>query len=1139
VGVTYTRAADRGADRVARGLGPIDLRLIAVSLVAVAGVALTSAAKLATIDFTPVAGPSINLNLVRDARPLEGPLEQVFSNPVDRHFAALELSGFLSGSSADWRTLPNVGAIGHAQVSLDAVRRTRGLERYADRARAIEDLPPNRLRQGYGESAGAAAKAEGGSHGITSDGAPGTSVDVVQRSTMALLTPAEIATLKPSFTVRSRRQFVWSVLWSTMVYVVGFHAAAAFWWWRRRRGDRVLLAAAHLLTAIGLCTIIARPDPLRDLLLFPRYAQTVAAGAMAMALVTVIDFRTPRFRQLTYVPLLAAFLLSLMLIAFGRGPGGSTARVNLGPVQPIEAIRLLLVLFLAGYFARRWELLRQLRQVSFRARELPRWLNMPRAEYALPVVVGIAAALGLLFLQKDLGPALILGLLFLGLYAIARRRIGMPVAGLALLLLGFYVSYRLHLPPTVVDRVRIWQSPWDNAVRGGDQIAHAMWALASGGAAGTGLGLGSTRYLPAGHTDLILASVGEELGAVGLAIVAALYFAIGWRAFRASRRASTDYELFLAVGAALLVTIPALLMACAIVGVTPLTGVVTPFLSYGGSAMLANFAALGILSSIQANGAENQALHAFETPLRWLAAAPIVLGVLPAVVLANIQVRHADDYAIKPHLGLQADGSRRYAYNPRILDVVRQIPRGSVYDRAGLPLATDDDAVMQKAAPIYQRLGVSLDTICPAPAARCYPLGGRAFHLLGDARSRVNWTASNTSFIERDDEARLRGFDDHAQAVPVFDGTGAETWTVRRDFRQVLPLLRHRFEPDHPDVKALLNRRRDVRLTLDARFQLKVADIVATYARKSSTGMAAAVVIDADSGELLASVSYPWPAVTTSGFDTSVPASLLDRARYGLYPPGSTFKLITAAAALRQDPRSADAKFTCVQLPDGRVGARVPGWNRPVRDDVKDRRPHGTLDMHSAMVVSCNAYFAQLAVRIGPQALLDTARIVSIALARGNAVQRIRDTLPQVGYGQGEVVVAPVKMAQIAAAIASGGRVPEVHPEPDPRAERTGVTLLPPSAARLLATYMRDVVVSGTGRSLQGEPIPIAGKTGTAEITGAESHAWFVGFAPYGPSRRHIAFAVLLENAGYGGAASAPAAGEIVSAASALGLLGP
>jgi cell division protein FtsW (lipid II flippase) len=955
--------------------------------------------------------------------------------------------------------------------------------------------------------------------------------------TLPVLTSADLSALKPSFSVRTRRDFAAAVVRSTLLYVVAFHIPVVFWWWRKQPGDRVLLAAAHALTTIGLCAMIARPDPVRDLLLFPRYVDTIVLGVAVMAIVAVVDFRSPRLRQLTYVPLLAAATLSVMLIVFGRGPGGSSARVNLGPVQPIEAIRLLVLLFLAGYFARRWELLRELRQPAFRSRVVPSWLDVPRAEYALPVVAGVALALLLLFLQKDLGPALILGLTFLGLYAIARGRVGMPIAGLTMLLFGFYASYRLHVPPTVVERVRIWQSPWDNAVRGGDQVAHAMWSLATGGASGSGLGLGSTRYLPAGHTDLILASIGEELGAWGLAIVAALYLAICWRAYRIARRASTDYEFFLATGAMLLLAIPTILMASAMVGAVPLTGVVTPFLSYGGSAMLANFAALGMLASVRAGGAGGEGLQVFDAPLRWTTVALAALAAVPIIALVNVQVRSADRYAVRPHLGLQADGSRRYAYNPRLLDVVRQIPRGTIYDRAGLPLASDDARVKASAAETYRKAGVQLTASCADGDSRCYPLAGRMFHVLGDARTRLNWTASNTSFIERDDEARLRGFDDHATDVQVTDGSGATAWTVRRDFTQVLPLLRHRFEPDHPAVRSLLARPHDIHVTIDARLQVRVGDILARYAAASSVGRAAAVVVDADSGDLLASVSYPWPAASTAGLDTSNQAALLDRARFGLYPPGSTFKLVTAAAALRQNARSSQQKYTCVRLPDGRVGAKIPGWSRPVRDDVKDRTAHGTIDMHSALVVSCNAYFAQLALEIGPQALAETARAINVALARDNSMQRIRNTLPQIGYGQGEVVLAPVKMAQIAAAIASGGRIPQIQPEREQGGEAAAGEFLPPSSARLLASYMRDVVVSGTGRSLRDSAVPIAGKTGTAEITGADSHAWFAGFAPYGPSPRHIAFAVIIEHAGYGGTAAAPAAGEIVSAAAAVGLL--
>src|SRR6185295_15862721 len=180
-----------------------------------------------------------------------------------------------------------------------------------------------------------------------------------------------------------------------------------------------------------------------------------------------------------------ALSLSLLLIAFGSGPGASTAKVNLGPVQPVEATRLLLALFLAGYFARRWELLR-VRGRTIRDRALPAWINLPRADYFLPVVVGVGAALAFFFLQRDLGPALLLCCVFLAIYAIARGRTAMAIIGLGLLVLGFYVGYRLNVSPTLAARVRMWQSPWDNGLAGGDQVAHAMWALASGGPLGTG-----------------------------------------------------------------------------------------------------------------------------------------------------------------------------------------------------------------------------------------------------------------------------------------------------------------------------------------------------------------------------------------------------------------------------------------------------------------------------------------------------------------------------------------------------------------------------------------------------------------------------------------------------------------------------
>ena len=198
----------------------------------------------------------------------------------------------------------------------------------------------------------------------------------------------------------------------------------------------MLLSSAHLLTALGFAALLSRQDPLRDTELFVRYAQLTSSGLILFALVSALDFRKVARAGLTYLPLVGALALSAVLILFGRGPSGSNAKVNLGPVQPVEFIRLLLALFLAGYFARRWEVLRDVRSQTVREFRLPRWLNLPRVDYVLPLVAGVAAALAFFFLQKDLGPALFLSCVFLMTYAIARNRVGLAVAGFATLIAG-------------------------------------------------------------------------------------------------------------------------------------------------------------------------------------------------------------------------------------------------------------------------------------------------------------------------------------------------------------------------------------------------------------------------------------------------------------------------------------------------------------------------------------------------------------------------------------------------------------------------------------------------------------------------------------------------------------------------------
>jgi cell division protein FtsW (lipid II flippase) len=1091
--------------------------LVITSVVVALAIALaylgrTRAETLVTADRTA----PINLNAGPDAAALEAPLAAAFPYPADRRFAARMIAGRPAGS------LPNVGALLSLTASADSISRDRSVVVFKDRLDAA--------RTAARESKHEAPR------------------------TVPLLTGAELSALKPGVSVRTSDEFRTSVIWCALAMLLGFHAVSLLWRVRGVPGDRLLLALAHLLVGLGFVVMLTRPDPLRDTFLLSRYTQGVAIALAVFGALSLVNLDRPAVRELSYVPLVLALLLSLLLIVFGSGPGTSQAKVNLGPFQPIEAIRLLMALFLAGFFARRWELIRQAR---------PGRVNVPRLAHVLPVVAGVGAALVLFFFQKDLGPALLLSLMFLSLFAVARGGGWIAGAGLTTLVAGFAVGYVLNISNTLAARVAMWQSPWDNAVRGGDQIAQAMWGLAAGASAGTGTGLGQTRFVPESHTDLVFAAIGEELGLIGLVVVAATFFLIVWRGLAIARRASSDYRFFLALALTMSLAVPVLVMAAGTLGLLPLTGVVTPFLSYGGSAMVANFAMLGLLVAIDRNKQPAADLAPFHVAVQWLGRVAAAGAVVAVAMAATVQTLRADDYLVRPQLGLQADGGRRFQYNPRVLEVLRSIPRGTIYDRRGLPIASGDLATLTKAAPEFAKLGHEMANACPVPSDRCYPAGPALFHVLGDANTRANWSAANSSYVERDAEDLLRGFDDHAKTVATTDRDGRPALAVRRDFGAMVPLVRHRYEPDHPDVKAVLTRNRDVRVTIDTRLQLAAADILARAARTSGSGKGAVIVLDADTGEILASVSVGSDRGQTgvrpgsdqgqtrvrprsgTGLTLVEPRSdpgltpvepPLDRARYGLYAPGSTFKMITAAAALNEHSGYQDRAFVCSRLPSGRIGVRIPGFGPPIHDDSHDAAPHGAISLRDATVRSCNAYFAQLAVAVGADALTHTAAKAGISLNTSRAANRVRANLPHAGYGQGEVVTTPLRIARVAAALGSDGTIREapivtgVNPA-------VNTEFLPAADAHTLASYLREAVVSGTGRQLKDHPARIAGKTGTAEVDEANPHAWFAGFAPYGPATRRIAFAVVLENAGYGGIAAARVAGEVATAAMSLGLI--
>lgn len=978
------------------------------------------------------------------------------------------------------------------------------------------------------------------------------------------------AALHDVFLVRTPSEFIQQLRISTLIYFAPFYVVAAIWWWRGFRGDMTLLTPLHLVTGMAFVTMLGLRNPTRDKLLFPNFAQGVALGTILLLLPAfpILDFRRIAAiarsdrgqRSLIYGPLVLIAALLACLKLFGSSPTHD-ANINLWGFQPVELIKVLVVVFYASYFSQHWGRLRDLREKRFGLPRVP--FHLPKFKHLLPLLVATLGAVIVFRLLNDLGPALVVACLFLLLYAVALARPGLSIAGFVFVVLAFVAAGYNLLSPKLNIRVGMWLKPWENALPHGDQLARSFWGLATGGPFGSGVGWGDAWMIPTSHTDMIFSSMGEEWGFLGLLVIFMAYAWLGIRTFRIARRAPSEYSYFLAMGSGLLLLLQAIVIVGGVIGAIPLSGVPTPFLCWGRSSMVVNFLLVTLIVSVSSRQPAGEPIRQpFQASQSWVFGILLAIGIALVVRTAWIDVVDADTIVARPaHVAVEnarRTGANRVMesptfkqapiYNPRIELVESQIPRGDIYDRNGILLATSLASHLGVQRAKLEHLGVSIKRCCDPVTGRVYPFRGLTYHIIGDNVEKARFGATDTGFVEKISNARLRGYE---------------------SIKDILPAVHRRREPTNPALNQLLALNRDVYLTIDIPLQQSLERIVEEALSQAHKKAAAAIVVDVDSGAILASVNVPAPidAHPEEPRDPrSVPAAERERtreelrpfedvARFGAYPPGSTFKLVTAIAALRKNPELYSHPETCVRLDDGRAGARIRGYGRTIHDDFEDR-PHGTLSMFDALRLSCNAYFAQLATyEVGADQLAETAAAFGIrmtAFHRGDStdpeapVRRLRRLLPDSGYGQAEVTASPLQMARVASAIANHGYLAPAHILAESGNDTGPVdqTILDSNEANLLARAMRAVVLSGTARSLAMSPIPIAGKTGTAQVDErAEgppgdkiAHSWFAGFAPYEGQRR-IAFAVLVEHGGYGGTVAASIAGKLVVAARQLGII--
>ncbi|MGB9753127.1 MAG: cell cycle protein [Roseiflexus castenholzii] len=418
-------------------------------------------------------------------------------------------------------------------------------------------------------------------------------------------------------------QGVARILWPSILPFLLFLALSLGLSWRLPGADQMVLPLVALLTGLGLM-VIARLEPdllpikcqQRDGTLAPcfagiddRQALWVLLGIAICAIVLFIpwDDLLRRYQRTSlmdwldhhrYAWLTAGVALILATFLFGVDPNNSGVRAwfNFGffLFQPSELLKIVLVIFLASYLNEHREVV----AAGYRIGPLP----LPPLPYLVPLIAMWGLAMGLIIAQRDLGAALLLFSVFLAMLYVATGRGWYVVAGLCAFGAGSYVLY--NIVAVVKTRVSIWLDPWATAQGSGYQIVQAIYALASGGVLGAGLGQGLPTVIPAVHTDFVFTALAEEMGLAGSLAVLVAYLLLIFRGYAIAIRIPgrfRGFEQLLAVGLTTILAAQTFIIIGGNLRVIPLTGITLPFISYGGSSVIMNFLIIGLLLRISAS----------------------------------------------------------------------------------------------------------------------------------------------------------------------------------------------------------------------------------------------------------------------------------------------------------------------------------------------------------------------------------------------------------------------------------------------------------------------------------------------------------------------------------------------------------
>lgn len=358
------------------------------------------------------------------------------------------------------------------------------------------------------------------------------------------------------------------------------------------KADPLLLPLTALLNGLGFIMVARLQDAPTAAPASAQASWMIVAGiGLTVTLYLVKDVRA--LAQIRYTLALAGvgLLLLPLLPVIGREVNGARLWIRIGPLnfQPGEIAKIVLVIFVAALLAERKEVL------AVATRRIGP-LGVPHFRHFGPLLVAWGISFLVMIFSKDLGSSLLFFAIFLTMLWVATDRRIYLIAGAALFTAGSFVAYRLF--GHVRLRIAVWQDPFQDIEGSGFQLVQSLFALATGGAWGTGLGQGRPELIPSVQTDFIFSAIGEELGIAGAIAVLVAFALFSARAFGLATRCNDDFSKLLTVGLATAFSVQTILIVGGVTTLIPLTGITLPFMSYGGSSLLSNFVLLALLLRI-------------------------------------------------------------------------------------------------------------------------------------------------------------------------------------------------------------------------------------------------------------------------------------------------------------------------------------------------------------------------------------------------------------------------------------------------------------------------------------------------------------------------------------------------------------